>query len=206
MLSGERPFKAHTPADTMSAILNDEPRGLINLSSAVVSPILDRITRHCLEKEPSRRFQSARDLAFDLDALTGIPETVATDRDPALPSRRRWQAPVAAGLVGLACGALAVWLIGRLPTKTVTASPLVEHVARITHEKGFSEWPTWSPDSSLFAFTSNRTGNFEVYVYVGRVRGGQEFVNVTNHAAEDVQPAFSPDGSALAFISTRSFP
>ncbi|MCA1561609.1 MAG: serine/threonine-protein kinase [Acidobacteria bacterium] len=202
MLSGERPFTGDTPADTMSAILNDDPRALTTVSGGVVSPSLDRITRHCLEKEPSRRFQSARDLAFDLEAVSGMSGAIAGDHHPALPSRRRWLAPGAAGLVGLACGGLAVWLIGRPPTGTVGDSPLVEHVARVTHEKGFSEWPTWSPDSSLFAFSSNRTGNFEVYL--GRIRGGQEFVNVTNNSGEDVQPAFSPDGSALAFVSTRS--
>ena len=74
-------------------------------------------------------------------------------------------------------------------------------VSRLTHDPGLSEWPTWSPDGSLLAFTSNRGGNFDIYVR--RVDGGQE-VNVTNDPAEDFQPAFSPDGKSLAFISTRS--
>ncbi|MCA1560941.1 MAG: serine/threonine protein kinase, partial [Acidobacteria bacterium] len=101
LLSGRRPFEGDTPADTMSAILNDDPRELMTVSGGVVSPTLDRITRHCLEKEPNRRFQSARDLAFDLEAVSGLSGTIAMDHQPALPSRRRWQAPVAAGLVGL---------------------------------------------------------------------------------------------------------
>jgi Tol biopolymer transport system component len=205
MLSGERAFKGDTPADTMSAILNNEPRELTAITGGVVSPALERVARHCLEKEPGRRFQSARDLAFDLEALSGIPGTIATDRHPALSllsRRRRWQTPVTTGLVGLACGGLAVWLIGRSLTRTAADTPVVEHVARITHESGFSEWPTWSPDGSLFAFSSNRNGNFELYV--GRVEGGQEVVYVTNNPADDVQPAFSPDGTAIAFVSTRS--
>src|ERR1700733_10998314 len=71
MISGERAFKGETPADTMSAILKDEPP---ELSETVrnVPPALERIVRHCLEKNPAQRFQSAGDLAFGLEALTDI--------------------------------------------------------------------------------------------------------------------------------------
>jgi eukaryotic-like serine/threonine-protein kinase len=69
MLSGERAFLGETPADTMSAILKEEP---IELSETVrnVPPALERIVRHCLEKNPAQRFQSAGDLAFNLETLT----------------------------------------------------------------------------------------------------------------------------------------
>ncbi len=87
-------------------------------------------------------------------------------------------------------------------SSTIAADPVVATVARVTHEAGFSEWPTWSPDGSLFAFTSNRDGNFDLYV--GRAEGGREVVNVTSNPADDVQPAFSPDGKSIAFVSTRS--
>ncbi|PYV21498.1 MAG: hypothetical protein DMG24_19340, partial [Acidobacteria bacterium] len=55
--------------------------------------------------------------------------------------------------------------------------PQLVSVARLTHDPEFSESPTWSPDRTLLAFASNRSGNFEIYVR--RVEGGQE-VNVTN--------------------------
>jgi len=71
----------------------------------------------------------------------------------------------------------------------------------VTHEIGFSEWPTWSPDGRQFAFSSNRGGDFEIYVR--SVEGGQE-INVTSHPMDDVQPAISPDGTSIAFVSTRS--
>ena len=74
-------------------------------------------------------------------------------------------------------------------------------VARLTHDMGFSDWPSWSPDGTVFAFSSNRSGNFEIYIR--RVEGGGEF-NITNDPADDVQPAFSPDGTSIAFVSTRS--
>ncbi len=78
MVSGARAFQGDTPADTMSAILHSEPRDLTALTGDAVSPALERIVRHCLEKEPGRRFQSARDLAFDLETVSGIPGAMAT--------------------------------------------------------------------------------------------------------------------------------
>src|SRR5689334_8274141 len=65
MLSGKRAFHGDTPADTMSAILKDDPPDLVE-TNRNVSPALERIVRHCLEKNPQQRFQSAGDLAFDL--------------------------------------------------------------------------------------------------------------------------------------------
>ena len=65
MLSGKRAFAGATPADTMSAILKEEPPELLE-SGRAISPALDHIVRHCLEKERENRFQSARDIAFAL--------------------------------------------------------------------------------------------------------------------------------------------
>jgi Tol biopolymer transport system component len=53
----------------------------------------------------------------------------------------------------------------------------------------------------MLAFSSNRSGNYEIYVR--RVEGGQE-INVTNDSSQNIQPAFSPDGNWIAFVSTRS--
>jgi serine/threonine protein kinase/Tol biopolymer transport system component len=67
MLSGERAFRRESKADTMSAILKEDPPDL----SENISPALERIVHHCLEKNPEERFHSARDLAFALESLTG---------------------------------------------------------------------------------------------------------------------------------------
>lgn len=63
--TGLRPFQGNTTADVMGAILREEPD-----LKAVASPALQRIVAHCLEKSPEQRFQSAQDIAFDLDAVT----------------------------------------------------------------------------------------------------------------------------------------
>src|SRR5207247_7708339 len=70
MLSGRRAFKGDSAVETMSAILKSEPPDLVE-SNRSLNPAFERIVRHCLEKRPGERFQSARDLAFQLEALSG---------------------------------------------------------------------------------------------------------------------------------------
>ncbi|MEP6994879.1 MAG: protein kinase [Acidobacteriota bacterium] len=69
MLSGDRAFTGASAADTMSAILHQDPPDLPT-SNHGISPELERILRHCLDKNPQQRFQSARDLAFNLEGLS----------------------------------------------------------------------------------------------------------------------------------------
>jgi serine/threonine protein kinase len=69
MLSGGRAFHRESAAETMSAILREEPPDL-SATNRSIQPGLERIVRHCLEKNPEERFFSARDVAFDLEALS----------------------------------------------------------------------------------------------------------------------------------------
>jgi serine/threonine protein kinase len=69
MLVGKRAFQRSTSADTMSAILNDDPIAISQLGQAT-PPGLQRVVQCCLEKHPEQRFQSASDLAFALEALS----------------------------------------------------------------------------------------------------------------------------------------
>ena len=88
MLTGQRAFKRDTAPETMAAILNDDPPDLLE-SGRHIPPGLDRIVRHCLEKAPEQRFQSARDLAFDLESLSTATSstTVAAAK---VKRRRNW--------------------------------------------------------------------------------------------------------------------
>jgi len=71
MLSGKRAFQGETSADTLSAILTREPPELSD-TALNVSPAMIRIVEHCLEKNPTQRFQSMHDVAFYLDTLSGV--------------------------------------------------------------------------------------------------------------------------------------
>ena len=65
LLSGKKAFKRDTASDTIAAVLKEDPPELTQ-SGRNISPALDHIVRHCLEKDPENRFQSAKDVAFAL--------------------------------------------------------------------------------------------------------------------------------------------
>jgi eukaryotic-like serine/threonine-protein kinase len=88
MLSGVRVFHRDSAAETMSAILREEPPDL-SATNKNVQPGLERIVRHCLEKNPEERFYSARDVAFDLEALSGLSGATAAPSVAGRPARRR---------------------------------------------------------------------------------------------------------------------
>src|SRR5947209_18265962 len=96
------PSTANRPPDVMSAILKEEPAELTG------APGLDAITRRCLEKNPSQRFQSAADLAFALRSLSN-PSVSHPATAVASPARRKWLAPVIA-----IAGAIALFTAGYL--------------------------------------------------------------------------------------------
>jgi Tol biopolymer transport system component len=110
MLTGRRAFENPTAAETMTAILREDP---LERPDVDLAPGLERTVHHCLEKSPAERFQSARDLAYDLEAAVGD-----SGRTPARPggrsaSRRRvFGAALGAAGATLAVGLLAGWLLG----------------------------------------------------------------------------------------------
>lgn len=125
MLTGKRAFHRSTSAETMSAILNDDPPGISQIVQTT-PPGLQRVVHRCLEKNPEQRFQSAADLAFALESLSdsGSSAVVATARG----RRLRWPWMMAAGVV-VACGALLIaWW--RMPA----AVPVVESMTQLTDD------------------------------------------------------------------------
>jgi serine/threonine protein kinase len=110
MLCGERAFQGETPADTITAILKEEPPELPTLDRKTPFA-MQRILRHCLEKELEQRCQSARDLVFELETLAGMTELVAAT------GLRQWRpgkkAMWALGVLALAVLLTAAATIGR---------------------------------------------------------------------------------------------
>ena len=108
MVSGRRAFRGETSVETMSAILKEDPPDLIETNRSVPAA-MERIVRHCLEKNPEERFQSARDVAFSLQSLSG-----STSQQAAIaPARRSARAIRIATLVPISLAVLAaVFLAG----------------------------------------------------------------------------------------------
>jgi eukaryotic-like serine/threonine-protein kinase len=77
MLSGKRAFKRDSAAETMTAILREEPPELA-ASGWSGPPALQRIVERCLEKDPERRFQSARDLSFAIESVSGLASGISS--------------------------------------------------------------------------------------------------------------------------------
>src|SRR5438132_14285948 len=103
MLSGRRAFKGDSSVETMNAILKEDPPEL-NQAEANIPPAIDLVVRHCLEKNREERFQSARDLAFDLQRISSVSGSSPSLAAPK--ARGRWIAPaiaiVAAAIIAYA--------------------------------------------------------------------------------------------------------
>jgi eukaryotic-like serine/threonine-protein kinase len=127
MLTGRRAFQKDTPAETMSAILNEDPPSVSQTDTQGFPPPLQRIVSRCLDKKPERRFQHASDLGFALETLSdsGSTATVAVGQQ-ASGKRLNWIAAAAAAIA--ICAALIVWW--RQPP----AIPVVEAVTQLTSD------------------------------------------------------------------------
>jgi len=117
MVSGKRAFKGESGVETMNAIVKEEPPELTG-SGPQVSEGLDRIIRRCLEKAPERRFQSASDLAFALEALSGISSSKTAQPVLIAPSKARGR-----GVWIMAVSVLAIAVLAFLAGAKFTTKP-----------------------------------------------------------------------------------
>ena len=110
MLSGKRAFKRDTASDTIAAIMRDEPPELTQ-SGRNISPALDHIVKHCLEKDRSRRFQSAQDIAFALSETSS--PTTASGVQLAAPPTSKTKALIAVAAAVVVLSTVGVFLLRR---------------------------------------------------------------------------------------------
>src|SRR5580700_718616 len=193
MLTGKRAFKRETSAETMTAILREEPPALND--TGWQGPVeLQRILARCLEKNVERRFQSASDLAFAIESLSGTSAATTTAKSVPQPqSRRAWLPWVIAA--ALLMGA-AAWEMFR-PAAT-PANPLEKaHFARVTDYRSVEA--AISPDGKFVAFISDHDGPFDVWLT--QVGSGRS-VNLTQGKAGPLpgplrSVGFSGDGSEV---------
>lgn len=196
MLTGRRAFERDTSAETMTAILREEPADLVS-GPERLDPAVDRVVRHCLEKNPAERFQSARDFIFALGAATGSAASPVSTA-PARPNRLRGIGYALMLLVGMAIGAAGLAMFQRpapvAPAVTVRASFPLPPGARFNSDV---------PDTAI-------SPDGRTIVYSAEDRGTRRLFrrSIDSFAVEEIRgteqgygPFFSPDGRSIGFVT-----
>jgi Tol biopolymer transport system component len=200
MVTGKRGFKRATSADTMSAILHEEPEPISQLVPGV-SPGLERVISHCLEKTPEQRFQSASDLAFALEALSD-PAVAALGGAPHGGKRKRRGALFAvAAAVLLVAGVLAYFLMRPAPTPTVSS------YVQLTHD-GQPKSLMGTDGARLYmTLGEGNTGSITSAGIAQMAVSGGELQKLSILPNPGTVPVnLSPDGSAFLIIEGRGSP
>src|SRR5262249_37031842 len=157
MLCGQRAFKRDTAAETMTAILKEDPPDFAETAAPVPAEV-EKTMRRCLEKSREERFQSAKDLGFALEALSGTSRAAAAQ--PALAaSRRRWL-KVSSFLALLALLALPImaYLAG---TRSRSGPPRFEE---LTFQRGYIRGARFTPDGQNAIYSAAWEGRpYEVF-------------------------------------------
>jgi hypothetical protein len=151
MLTGQRAFKGSSRADTLSAILERDPPSM-TLPGGPVPPPLERVVRRCLEKDPEDRFQSARDVAFAIDAVSGSSSgATAPGATRPAPVRRLRRASVAllAGAALVALGMAAGRKVFEKPPPTFK---------QLTFRRGFMDFARFAPDGRTVIYGAGWEG------------------------------------------------
>lgn len=164
MLSGQRAFRGATSADTISAILREDPPEL-STTGREAPPALERIVRHCLEKNPEERFQSARDLAFDLQSISGVSSPsagigVAPQKSARLPFRILVLASLAIAALG------AVFYAGW--SLKPASSPLFK---QLSFRRGNITAARFTPDGQNVIYSAAWAGTLYPELFTTRIDG-----------------------------------
>ncbi len=156
MVSGQPAFRRDTAADTTSAILTQDPPELGG-SRPEVSPALERIIRHCLEKNPNERFQSARDVAFALEALSGsnVTSGVSPAAPPEAPAVPLGRSPLVIAALVVAAATLGALGRGLVPTP----EPETWLFTKKTFEPQVIFNARFMPDDRAIVFSAALEGN-----------------------------------------------
>jgi Tol biopolymer transport system component len=188
MLSGKRAFRRDTPAETMTAVLKEDPPELSD-SGMAISPAVHRIVRRCLEKNPEQRFQSAKDLSFALGALSGTDSSARphiTEVQRKLPLLL-WASVAAALFLAVAL----TWLFARRPVVAERMQFAIPVTGEVSHM-------ALSPDGSMLVFVSPNDKTGIPMLYLQRI--GSDDVRLLPGTEGASYPFWSPDGANIAFF------
>lgn len=199
MLTGHRAFGRDSAADTLSAILNEDPPEIASHVRGV-TPALDAIIRRCLEKQPTDRFHSAHDLAFALQAVSGSGSGVRSEVAAISRPRVQWLLPLGIAVAALVVGAAAGWLARGRPA--VEAARALEARFTIAPPPGSTfDWQSkaiaLSPDGTMLVFVATTEGKRQLWI---RALASVD-ATVLPGTDDALFPFWSPDSRHVAFFS-----
>lgn len=155
MLAGKRAFRGESPIEILSAILSKEPPKLAEAERAI-APAFERIVRHCLEKRPEDRFQSTRDLAFDLESLAGTSTISGSSLTTAPVAPRRTRGIWVTSIIVLSLIALAAsFFLGK--SSGSRGDPPSYH--QLTFRRGTIYSARFASDGNTVLFSASWNGN-----------------------------------------------
>jgi serine/threonine protein kinase/Tol biopolymer transport system component len=189
MLTGRAAFEEASSVETMSAILRKDPPELPD----TIPPALRQVVSHCLEKEPSRRFQSASDLAFALRSYPAASgSTIAMVPGVVLKKRLRLL-PIATGVLAFIC-ALA---IAAVLTRPRGADLAAYRFTPFATESEIQSSSVWSPDGKSVAYVREIIGAANEIL----VRSLDSLVPVPVARADAQSISWSADGTRLYYVN-----
>jgi len=199
MVTGKRGFKRATSADTMSAILREEPEPISQIVPGV-PPGLERVISHCLEKMAEQRFQSASDLAFALEALSDPAVAALGSASPGGERTRRLLWAVAAAVL-LTAAVLAWFLMRPAPV------PTVSNYVQLTHD-GQPKSLIGSDGARLYmAVSESNTGSGTSAGVAQMAVSGGELQKLSILPSAGMVPVnLAPDGLAFLVIDGQGSP
>jgi Tol biopolymer transport system component/tRNA A-37 threonylcarbamoyl transferase component Bud32 len=198
LLSGRRAFPGATMAAALTATAISEPRPLEGLPEE-----LEKLILRCLRKDPERRPQHMEDIRVALEDLreqsvlppAAVPFVKVEHGQRSFPVRR-WVWLLAV----LTVAAAAVAITWRLMRSHASSAALGElESVQVTTAPGLAIGSSFSPDGKSIAFSSNRSGRFEIYIGPAGPHGSER--QVTSDGNQNTEPAWSPDGKWIAYHS-----
>jgi serine/threonine protein kinase/Tol biopolymer transport system component len=148
MLTGRRAFQRDTSAETMTAVLREEPLHSSELNK-VLPPVIERIVRKCLEKQPESRFQNADDLAFALEVTCDSAPAPQTPQARGKDLLRRW---LPASLIVLFAITAVSVAIAFLPSLINNRSPGPASYRPLTFRRGYVSSAAFAPDATTIVY------------------------------------------------------